>query len=816
MISLLRHHATRVLLPVVVVIASVASLTLAGPATATTYEATFAVQDAGVWGPGSGGSISNGSGLIDFSWLEGPETVGDVATWNLPLDLGSADFGGSITGETSGGINVGVKYDVQGGKLDITYPAAVEVTYPQPSSFYPGDTITIATGQSDRPGRAFNYDAGAQDLEVHAKLGVHAAVSGSACVFDCTDTFDIIPPFDLPAVDETILDLHADPEFYGVIRETTWEEEFVTGIKAKVQSPKPDVTLDDSSIGRMFSTGTQSLIDSEYDVDSLSKYPWGQDTPPSFTYGSASYDIIDGKIHVDADQGHDFDFRPRVKVRFDFPRALQWSERTPGGAQVAFGTGTHARISAGNRLRLVIPTDLTGPFELTPTISIDNTLTHRFTHTYATRGEVKVLQASASLPKTTLFPGTPEWCDPIFGICIPSIAEIAVGPWAIELGPLVEKTLPIASVKPSLFDSTWPVTGFGDKVQANQGFDPENIPVADAGGPYGVAEGESIQLDATASFDLDEEALTYAWTLDAAGALEGTGSTPRFDAQDGAHTYTATVRACDPSGDCSEDTATIAVSNVSPELTLDTASAVAFGGGTAFLERVGVTTTYAVSATDPGTDDSTYTFAAGAFATWSAAVQPFYNNGATADAAFSPAGTLPWRTATTSTARFSRPGVFELGVDAADDDGGSDRVTAAVLIADASTTRRPIGWFKDMYTYSVPLTATQRSGYIAFVSAGSRVFNEQVAATTDLQAKQVLSPGSSARSNATAHLYAAWLNVASGAVSYRSTLPTKLQTPTRRTVAAAIEEIERTVLKANAKDSDLHAARQLAQALYQA
>ena len=52
-------------------------------------------------------------------------------------------------------------------------------------------------------------------------------------------------------------------------------------------------------------------------------------------------------------------------------------------------------------------------------------------------------------------------------------------------------------------------------------------PAADAGGPYTVPEGSSVQLDGTGSYDPDPgDTLTYAWDLDNDGTFETAGATP--------------------------------------------------------------------------------------------------------------------------------------------------------------------------------------------------------------------------------------------------------------------------------------------------
>ena len=91
-------------------------------------------------------------------------------------------------------------------------------------------------------------------------------------------------------------------------------------------------------------------------------------------------------------------------------------------------------------------------------------------------------------------------------------------------------------------------------------------PVAEAGGPYSVYRGESVELDGTGSSDPDGDPLTYEWDLDDNGSFETTGATPDFSAvglDEG--DYTVTLKVCDPSGECDTDTAIVHVLNRPPD-----------------------------------------------------------------------------------------------------------------------------------------------------------------------------------------------------------------------------------------------------------
>ncbi len=99
-------------------------------------------------------------------------------------------------------------------------------------------------------------------------------------------------------------------------------------------------------------------------------------------------------------------------------------------------------------------------------------------------------------------------------------------------------------------------------------------PVADAGGPYTIAEGSSLLLDASATFDPDGDVLTYAWDLDNDGQYDdATGAAPIISwdelvalglGDDGTFTVGVEVR----DGIFTDTaTSTLEITNVAPNIT---------------------------------------------------------------------------------------------------------------------------------------------------------------------------------------------------------------------------------------------------------
>ncbi len=120
-------------------------------------------------------------------------------------------------------------------------------------------------------------------------------------------------------------------------------------------------------------------------------------------------------------------------------------------------------------------------------------------------------------------------------------------------------------------------------------------PVASAGGPYTVNEGSTIQLDGSASTDLDGNPLTYAWDLDNDGIFETAGAKPSFSRPDNG-VFTVRLKVSDGALESTAST-TVTVLNVPPAVNPLSPVTLNEGG----------TYTASGSFTDPGADTWTAT-----------------------------------------------------------------------------------------------------------------------------------------------------------------------------------------------------------------
>ncbi len=125
-------------------------------------------------------------------------------------------------------------------------------------------------------------------------------------------------------------------------------------------------------------------------------------------------------------------------------------------------------------------------------------------------------------------------------------------------------------------------------------------PTADAGGPYGGAEGVAISVDGSASADAGGALVSWDWDCDTNGSVDATGVSASCTYPDDG-VYTLTLLVTDDDGATDATTTTVTVTNSDPVM-----SSVVVPSGSE-----GATLSFSAAASDAAGDTLTYTWAFG-------------------------------------------------------------------------------------------------------------------------------------------------------------------------------------------------------------
>jgi hypothetical protein len=201
--------------------------------------------------------------------------------------------------------------------------------------------------------------------------------------------------------------------------------------------------------------------------------------------------------------------------------------------------------------------------------------------------------------------------------------------------------------------------------ELNAALNANQVPTADAGGPYQINEGGSLTLSAAASADPDHDTLSYAWDINNQGTFTtASGVTPTLTwAQlqslgvNDEGTYTIRVQVSDGRGGVSTASTTLTVNNGAPTVSAGTAATI--NEGTTFA-RTG-------SFSDPGAG------------TWTATVDYGDGSGAT------PLTLNPDHSFNLSHL-YANNGSYNVTVTLTDDDGAAGTATFGVTVNNVAPT----------------------------------------------------------------------------------------------------------------------------------
>lgn len=464
------------------------------PSTKTvSLDATFSSTGQSLWGPGGAAPPATHSyELFDESW-SASGTGGHIESvdldwsyeapcapdfWNLcdySIDFGHiGDFGAEGTASTNGRIGMSVELEgLSGGTLDVNYPVKVDFTLPADETFGAGDTITIDTALSVRPGASITaHQPSLTGEAIDGTFGFHAGFSAEACIFECFDVGTTLLHVD-EATHEVFHVTNADiqnpikpspPDTYcfGL------PENLIFGFTAFYRPTKcggdsgyvgrPNVPLSTTTNadGSLSASGDDSFV-----IIPISAVTWmGRAAglplfPPlnlalqdlggtGIDLGWTTANLI---FNTDISRNEQVTFTPKVDVTLALPRAMGYRVLSPSNVQVASGSSSSITFRAGNKVRLDVPTDQTSSFSVTPSLSLaQHDVSNHIQDVVQGSGQFRVLSLTFNTPSATFDTG--------FGTA-------TVWPGTdFDIGPVYNVTFPLATTRIDRLNANWSLGGF--------------------------------------------------------------------------------------------------------------------------------------------------------------------------------------------------------------------------------------------------------------------------------------------------------------------------------------------------------------------
>ena len=269
--------------------------------------------------------------------------------------------------------------------------------------------------------------------------------------------------------------------------------------------------------------------------------------------------------------------------------------------------------------------------------------------------------------------------------------------------------------------------------------------------------------------------------------------------------------AANPATVCSSRTARI--DNRLPTMAIQTGGTESYAGKQAFVLEQGESLDVPGSASDPGSDDLTFTW------DWDDGSaddsQTSLVNPPVPDPAKSPS--IQPRDVTLQQAHvFQQACLYQLGLSVADDDGGVSSDTVAVVVTGNADLSKGSGWWLNQYRTKAPndFSPAQLQCYLDIVTYFSTVFT---APMTRSQATQLLNAPSKAPALTVfkEQLLAAWLNFANGAVKFDTPVDTDGVGGVDTTFGAAILQAETVANNPASTDAQIRAQKAIVERIVQ-
>ncbi len=227
--------------------------------------------------------------------------------------------------------------------------------------------------------------------------------------------------------------------------------------------------------------------------------------------------------------------------------------------------------------------------------------------------------------------------------------------------------------------------------------------------------------------------------------------------------------------------------------------------------RVGVEQPLEVTATDPGSDDLTFTWSFGI-------VNTYFNNGSEPDPFPSSWGAFPVHITDHTSVTFEEEGWHTISLEVEDDDGGYATKQIKLFVVGSSSCSRGLGSWKHQFAKagSAQVSEKQLLAYLEIIKFLSSVFPEHDDINTFEEVLQILQfSDSDMVAKAKAHLLTTWLNFAEGSLVLETPIDLDKDGEVDGSLRDLIDEIEAILLDPDASQRELVRVKNLAVKLNQ-
>lgn len=474
-----------------------------------THDILWETENQNMWGPnGSPIQLDFDYNIFHFGW----DTA--VSFGSIETILG-AQFGAIFNLDSY--LEMGTTFSMHGfnsGSVDVTYPARIFLTFPDDSTFNPGDFVTVNSTYDVLPGWDLSTHfptAGVASLNLD--FGMSMDLSGTVCLFSCVpiNIMNIDVPYDTITIFEvnSIAGTVTYPCFNGFLPSICTDTILplvITniggiGLDLTVDIPYIETTdwLDTNKC--LYASGDDYYLTLQLDIIQFLSFMAGLIPPPQgpaiqaflamlngtidIGYGiTIDYNLLSAFLTMTNTLQQDFEFCPSLWSEFSYPLSVPYFVTDPVDNNTMVDTGYTDTIvfMVGHDLHFQYPCDNFDSMD----IGIRHFMTNDFTnHTWdsiAFDFTIQGLEFTINFPSLPVAPAIelPELCLPDFPVdnsavpveqmCFPPVSMPEINPFdpdfSIHIGPLLNWTVPLGHFSLTWYENTWELAGFHDSIFA--------------------------------------------------------------------------------------------------------------------------------------------------------------------------------------------------------------------------------------------------------------------------------------------------------------------------------------------------------------